>query len=272
MCHWVWRSSCVHLIAVALFHRMAWQRLWEVPMIHNLSLAPSWLLHFFVCFFFIFILPFSAIFQVMASQQPNLKFFLLRHLGFCTFLTFVYLNIFSPYCVIFQKMAWQRKSPMIYNLSLSANFSSPNQFCFLRIVFFKNNMYFQIRILTDMQKKVLSAIFFTKIHFHAEMSFNVSQLIHMNGSCAICRQSTFSRGVLMFCSWFMMLNDWHCLWTTLGWTHLRINIQQGGLLVITNVILTSHSQDLNTLLTTWGPPKSWKIKLKLSPALYIDAK
>ena len=101
-------------------------------MIHNLSLAPSWLLHFFVCFF-IFILPFSAIFQVMASQQPNLKFFLLRHLGFCTFLTFVYLNIFSPYCVIFQKMAWQRKSPMIYNLSLSANFSSPNQF--LRIQF-----------------------------------------------------------------------------------------------------------------------------------------
>ena len=123
-----------------------------------------------------------------------------------------------------------------------------------------------------MQKKVLSAIFFTKIHFHAEMSFNVSQLIHMNGSCAICRQSTFSRGVLMFCSWFMMLNDWHCLWTTLGWTHLRINIQQGGLLVITNVILTSHSQDLNTLLITWGPPNSWKIKLKLSPALYIDAK
>ena len=128
------RSSCVHLIAVALFHRMAWQRLWEVPMIHNLSLAPSVLLHFCL-FFFIFILPFSAIFQVMASQQPNLKFFLLRHLGFCTFLTFVYLNIFSPYCVIFQKMAWQRKSPMIYNLSLSANFSSPNQFCFLRIVF-----------------------------------------------------------------------------------------------------------------------------------------
>ena len=119
--------------------------------------------------------------------------------------------------------------------------------------FFKNNMYFQIRILTDMQKKVLSAIFFTKIHFHAEMSFNVSQLIHMNGSCAICRQSTFSRGVLMFCSWFMMLNDWHCLWTTLGWTHPRINFQQGGLLVVTNVILTSHSQDLNTLLTTWGP-------------------
>ena len=125
-------------------------------MIHNLSLAPSWLLHFF---FYIFILPFSAIFQVMASQQPNLKFFLLRHLGFCTFLSFVYLNIFSPYCVIFQKMAWQRKSPMIYNLSLSANFSSPNQFCFLRIVFF-NYMYFQIRILTDMQKKVLSALFF----------------------------------------------------------------------------------------------------------------
>ena len=91
----------------------------------------------FFCFFFIFILPFSAIFQMMASQQPNLKFFLLRHLGFCTFLTFVYLNIFSPYCVIFQKMAWQRKSPMIYNLSLSANFSSPNQFCFLRIVFLK---------------------------------------------------------------------------------------------------------------------------------------
>ena len=167
-------------------------------MIHNLSLAPSWLLHFFGCFF-IFILPLPAIFQVMASQQPNLKFFLLRHLGFCTFLTFVYLNIFSPYCVIFQKMAWQRKSPMIYNLSLSANFSSPNQFCFLRIVFF-NYMYFQIRILTDMQKKVLSAIFFTKIHFHAEMSFNVSQLIHMNDSCAIFRQSTFSRGILMFCS------------------------------------------------------------------------
>ena len=66
--------------------------------------------------------------------------------------------------------------------------------------FFLNYKYFQIRILTDMQKKVLSAIFFTKIHFHAEMSFNVSQLIHMNGSCAMCRQSTFSRGVLMFCS------------------------------------------------------------------------
>ena len=47
------RSSCVHLIAVALFHRMAWQRLWEVPMIHNLSLAPSWLLHFFVFCFYI---------------------------------------------------------------------------------------------------------------------------------------------------------------------------------------------------------------------------
>ena len=133
LCHWVLRSSCVHLIAVALFHRMAWQRLWEVPMIHNLSLAPSWLLHFFGCFF-IFILPLPAIFQVMASQQPNLQFFLLRHLGFCTFLSFVYLNIFSPYCVIFQKMAWQRKSPMIYNLSLSANFSSPNQFCFLLFV------------------------------------------------------------------------------------------------------------------------------------------
>ena len=90
----------------------------------------------FLFFVFIFILPFSAIFQVMASQQPNLKFFLLRHLGFCTFLTFVYLNIFSHYCVIFQKMAWQRKSPMIYNLSLSANFSSPNQFCFLQIALF----------------------------------------------------------------------------------------------------------------------------------------
>ena len=100
----------------------------------------------FFCFFFIFILPFSAIFQVMASQQPNLKFFLLRHLGFCTFLTFVYLNIFSPYCVIFQKMAWQRKSPMIYNLSLSANFSSPNQFCFLQIALFFNYKHFQIRI------------------------------------------------------------------------------------------------------------------------------
>ena len=101
------------------------------------------------------------------------------------------------------------------------------------------------------------------------MSFNVSQLIHMNDSCAIFRQSTFSRGVLMFCSWFMMLNDWHCLWTTLGWTHPRINIQQGGLVVVTDVILTSHSQDLNTLLTTWGPPNSWTIKLKLSSALYI---
>ena len=48
----------------------------------------------FLFFFYIFILPFSAIFQVMASQQPNLQFFLLRHLGFCTFLSFVYLNIF----------------------------------------------------------------------------------------------------------------------------------------------------------------------------------
>ena len=111
---------------------------------------------FFCCFFYIHFALFchisgDGIAATKSTIFPLAPSWLLHFSHFCV------LKYFLPYCVIFQKMAWQRKSPMIYNLSLSANFSSPNQFCFLLIAFFS---YFQIRILTDMQKKVLLAIFF----------------------------------------------------------------------------------------------------------------
>ena len=97
------RSSCVHLIAVALFHRMAWQRLWEVPMIHNLSLAPSWLLHFFVFFYILFALFCHISGDGIAATKSTI--FPLAPSWLLHFSLFCVLKYFLPYCVIFQK-AW----------------------------------------------------------------------------------------------------------------------------------------------------------------------
>ena len=168
-------------------------------MIHNLSLAPSWLLHFFVCFFYIHFALFchisgDGIAATKSTIFPLAPSWLLHFSLFCVLKYF-----FALLCHISEDGLAAKIPNDLQFISLSKFFIA-KPILFSSNCFFKNNMYFQIRILTDMQKKVLSAIFFTKIHFHAEMSFNVSHLIHMNDLCAIFRQSTFSRGILMFCS------------------------------------------------------------------------
>ena len=113
----------------------------------------------FFCFFFIFFLPFSAIFQVMASQQPNLQFFLLRHLGFCTFLSFVYLNIFCLIVSYFRRLG--SENPQWSTIYLSQQiFHRQTNFVFFKLLFFEIISVFSNQDFNWYAKKVLSAVFF----------------------------------------------------------------------------------------------------------------